>query len=72
LCFFGIIAGLIQRWTHRYKLLQIIGLGIKIIGMGLLVSGGRGTTSIVNFVFIQREWLKRQLSTLPVLTSSQY
>jgi hypothetical protein len=71
LCFFGIIAGLIQRWTHRYKLLQIIGLGIKIIGMGLLVSGGRGTTSIVNFVFIQREWLKRQLSTLPVLTSSQ-
>jgi hypothetical protein len=57
LCFFGIIAGLIQRWTHRYKLLQIIGLGIKIIGMGLLVSGGRGTTSIVNFVFIQREWL---------------
>lgn len=54
LCFFGLMAGLIQRWTHRYKLLQIIGLGIKIIGMGLLVSGGKGTTNIVNFVFIQR------------------
>ena len=55
LCFFGIIAGLIQRWTHRYKLLQIIGLSIKIIGMGLLVSGGMGTTSIINFVFVQCE-----------------
>ena len=57
LCSFGLIAGLIQRWTHRYKLLQVIGLGIKIIGMGLLVSGGKGTTSVVNFVFIQRESL---------------
>ncbi|KAK0501456.1 MFS general substrate transporter [Armillaria luteobubalina] len=35
LCVFGIVAGLIQRYTHRYKALQFTGLCIRIIGMGL-------------------------------------
>ncbi|GAA5900878.1 hypothetical protein JCM6882_007688 [Rhodosporidiobolus microsporus] len=37
LCLGGVIAGVIMRFTHRYKLLQILGLSIKIIGYGLLV-----------------------------------
>lgn len=37
LCVFGVIAGIIQRITHRYKHLQSFGLCVKIIGMGLLV-----------------------------------
>ncbi|KIY70184.1 hypothetical protein CYLTODRAFT_442186 [Cylindrobasidium torrendii FP15055 ss-10] len=35
LCSFGIVAGLIQRYTHRYKYLQLSGLAIRIIGQGL-------------------------------------
>ncbi|KAK0459375.1 MFS general substrate transporter [Desarmillaria tabescens] len=35
LCVFGIVGGLIQRYTHRYKALQFSGLCIRIIGMGL-------------------------------------
>lgn len=37
LCGFGVVAGLVQRYTHRYKFIQICGLIIKIIGYGLLV-----------------------------------
>ncbi|KAF9020549.1 MFS general substrate transporter [Hymenopellis radicata] len=35
LCVFGIVAGLIQRYTHRYKGLQFFGNCIRIVGMGL-------------------------------------
>ncbi|KAJ7575104.1 major facilitator superfamily domain-containing protein [Mycena floridula] len=35
LCVFGFVAGLIQRATHRYKYLQLTGLCIRVIGMGL-------------------------------------
>ncbi|GAA5821539.1 hypothetical protein JCM3770_000861 [Rhodotorula araucariae] len=38
LCFGGVVAGVIQRITHRYKFLQLIGLSLKIIGYGLLVN----------------------------------
>lgn len=37
LCSFGLVAGVIQRFTHRYKALQIFGICVKIIGYGLLV-----------------------------------
>ena len=50
LCVFGVVAGIIQRWTHRYKLLQIIGLSIKLIGMGILLSGKRATISTAAMV----------------------
>ncbi|RAL12972.1 MFS general substrate transporter [Aspergillus homomorphus CBS 101889] len=39
LCIAGPLTGLLQRWTHRYKTIQITGLCIKIIGMGLLLNG---------------------------------
>jgi uncharacterized membrane protein len=38
LCSFGLVAGLVLRYTHRYKHLQLAGLAIKIIGYGLLVN----------------------------------
>lgn len=41
LCVFGIITGLLQRWTHRYKVIQLVGLCLKIIGMGILLDGRR-------------------------------
>ncbi|BGP47631.1 hypothetical protein JCM10450v2_003496 [Rhodotorula kratochvilovae] len=37
LCGCGVIAGLILRYTHRYKAAQIVGLIVHIIGYGLLV-----------------------------------
>ncbi|KZV71867.1 hypothetical protein PENSPDRAFT_650291 [Peniophora sp. CONT] len=47
LCAFGVVAGAIQRYTHRYKALQVSGLCIKIIAYGLLISpsGKTATTS---------------------------
>ncbi|WBW72553.1 plasma membrane heme transmembrane transporter Str3 [Schizosaccharomyces osmophilus] len=51
LCFFGLIAGFIQRITHRYKYLQVIGLAIKIVGYGILLKPGVGTTNTVSLAF---------------------
>ena len=34
-CSFGLLAGLIQRYTHRYRTLQIVSLGIRILGAGI-------------------------------------
>ncbi|THU81737.1 MFS general substrate transporter [Dendrothele bispora CBS 962.96] len=53
LCIFGICAGLIQRWTHRYKRLQIIGLCIKIIGVGILLNGHQATENTAALVISQ-------------------
>ncbi|KAL6793333.1 major facilitator superfamily domain-containing protein [Trichoderma sp. SZMC 28013] len=39
LCITGPFVGLAQRWTHRYKVIQIVGLGIKIIGIGIMLDG---------------------------------
>ncbi|OAA69488.1 siderophore iron transporter [Cordyceps fumosorosea ARSEF 2679] len=36
LCIFGPITGLLQRWTHRYKAIQLTGLCLKIIGLGII------------------------------------
>ncbi|VDB82796.1 unnamed protein product [Peniophora sp. CBMAI 1063] len=38
LCGFGVVAGALQRYTHRYKVIQVSGLCIKIIAYGLLIS----------------------------------
>ena len=43
LCIFGVVAGLLQRWTHRYKAIQLFGLCIKILGMGIMIDGKRAT-----------------------------
>ncbi|KAG7087766.1 hypothetical protein E1B28_013707 [Marasmius oreades] len=53
LCVFGVVAGLILRWTHRYKTLQIIGLCIKIIGIGILLDGKKATRSTAAFAMSQ-------------------
>ncbi|CAE6430610.1 unnamed protein product [Rhizoctonia solani] len=39
---FNLIGGLILKYTHRYKYLQICGLGIRLIGIGLLISPHAG------------------------------
>ncbi|KAK1498909.1 hypothetical protein CCUS01_02529 [Colletotrichum cuscutae] len=41
---------LLQRWTHRYKMLQIFGLCIKIIGIGIMIDGPRATNSTAPMV----------------------
>ncbi|KAF7597170.1 hypothetical protein BBP40_009509 [Aspergillus hancockii] len=45
LCVAGPITGLLQRWTHRYKVIQIFGLMIKIIGMGIMLDGKKATAN---------------------------
>lgn len=37
LCFFGILWGLVFKTFHRYKVFQVTGIAIKLIGMGLYV-----------------------------------
>ncbi|KAL0580016.1 hypothetical protein V5O48_002019 [Marasmius crinis-equi] len=53
LCLFGAVAGLIFRWTHRYKFLQILGLCVKIIGVGILLNGKKATQSVGAFAMSQ-------------------
>ncbi|QMW46791.1 hypothetical protein G4B11_010246 [Aspergillus flavus] len=45
LCIAGPFVGLLQRWTHRYKAIQIAGLVIKIIGMGIMLDGNMATAN---------------------------
>ncbi|KAM0811730.1 putative Major facilitator superfamily domain-containing protein [Seiridium cardinale] len=50
LCVARPIVGLLQCWTHRYSSMQIIGLGIKTIGMGILIDGDMATNYIAALV----------------------
>jgi MFS family permease len=34
-CFFGVVVGLIQRYTHRTKYLQCFGLSLQVVAMGI-------------------------------------
>ncbi|KAK8849795.1 hypothetical protein IAR55_005131 [Kwoniella newhampshirensis] len=56
LCFFGTVGGAIQRYTHRYKYLQLSGLCFRIIGMGLNYASVNGSfndaTIVLSRVFI--------------------
>jgi len=56
LCIFGPIAGLIQRYSHRYKTLQVTGLSIRLIGMILtaLCSSSTGSSFllVISQVFV--------------------
>lgn len=53
LCVFGITIGYLLKLTHRYKGIQITGLCIRIIGMGLVVYTTTSTEiSVVAFAFI--------------------
>ncbi|KAM5345835.1 hypothetical protein ACJ41O_011696 [Fusarium nematophilum] len=50
LCIAGPLVGLAHRWTHRYRTIQIIGLCVKIVGMGILLSGRQATNSTAALV----------------------
>lgn len=50
LCVFGVVAGLLQRWTHRYKAIQLFGLVLKIIGIGIMLDGRRATINTAAMV----------------------
>lgn len=50
LCVAGPIVGLLQRWTHRYKAIQIVGLCVKIIGMGIMIQGDKATDNTAALV----------------------
>lgn len=50
LCIFGVVAGLLQRWTHRYKAIQLFGLCMKILGMGIMLDGKRATINTAAMV----------------------
>ncbi|KAJ5691892.1 MFS general substrate transporter [Penicillium macrosclerotiorum] len=50
LCVAGPFVGLLQRWTHRYKAIQISGLIIKIIGMGIMIDGNKATQCTATMV----------------------
>lgn len=51
LCVFGLLAGVIQRTTHKYKFLQIFGLCVRIIAMGITywARGANANTSALVF-----------------------
>ena len=46
LCVFGIVIGIVMRVTHRYKYWQVLGLSIKIIGIGILLDGHHATIKL--------------------------
>lgn len=50
LCVAGPVVGLLQRWTHRYKAIQMTGLCIKLVGMGILLDGHMATDSTAALV----------------------
>lgn len=43
LCIVGPIAGILQRLTHRYKTMTILGTLGKVVGYGVLINAGRNT-----------------------------
>ncbi|CUM48552.1 unnamed protein product [Debaryomyces tyrocola] len=51
--FFGLLAGILHRYTHRYKYLQIFGVCIEIISCGLLVSIRDANTNTATLVMSQ-------------------
>ncbi|KAL5633959.1 hypothetical protein ACGC1H_005971 [Rhizoctonia solani] len=53
LCVFGLVAGLILRYTGRYKFLQITGLCIRSLGLGLMVAANGAIAPTVQLVWTQ-------------------
>lgn len=51
LCGFAVFAGLIQRYTHRYKALQLTGLVIRVVGEGINFLAVNGNQKDVTLVF---------------------
>lgn len=54
LCVFGLLGGVIHRYTHRYKTLWVFGSTVKLIGHAALLNGNvRSTESTVALTFSQ-------------------
>ncbi|KAJ7178614.1 hypothetical protein C8R43DRAFT_467113 [Mycena crocata] len=53
LCTFSVLGGFLQRVTHRYKYIQLAGLGIRIIGQGLIFLAANGNKSDAVLVMSQ-------------------
>ena len=51
LCAFGIVAGYIQRYTHRYKYLQVTGLALRCLGSGINYWSSTGHTNTATLFF---------------------
>ncbi|KAK0206671.1 drug:h+ antiporter [Desarmillaria ectypa] len=53
LTFFGILCGLAMRFLHRYKLLLVAGLAIRLLGVGLMIHSRGANASDVEIVWTQ-------------------
>ncbi|KAG7449141.1 drug:h+ antiporter [Guyanagaster necrorhizus] len=53
LTFFGILCGLAMRFLHRYKLLLVVGLAIRLLGVGLMIHSRGANGSDVEIVWTQ-------------------
>jgi MFS family permease len=54
LCLFGLLGGIIHRYSHRYKSLMVLGAVLKLIGNCILMTGDlRSTQSTVALIFSQ-------------------
>ncbi|KAG6862553.1 hypothetical protein C0995_000101 [Termitomyces sp. Mi166 len=53
LTFFGIVAGVCMRFMRRYKWLLVVGLGIRILGVGLMIHSRGASGSDAELVWTQ-------------------
>lgn len=53
LCFFGLIVGIVMRLTHRSKFIQIFGLALQVIAMGITLGARYGKAHDVSLVWSQ-------------------
>ena len=53
LCFFSLIAGALQRYFHNYKWVQLAGICMRAIGMGLVFFATGEHATDVNLVMAQ-------------------
>jgi hypothetical protein len=50
MAFAGPLVGLLHRWTHRYKAIQILGLATKILGVRIMINGDKTTDHTATMV----------------------
>ncbi|GAA5921965.1 hypothetical protein JCM6882_005919, partial [Rhodosporidiobolus microsporus] len=53
LCVFGLLAGLLQRLTHSYKIWQIFGLCVRSVGLGLTLHARGANATDAELVWTQ-------------------
>lgn len=53
LCVIGVVAGICLRYTHRYKIFQIFGVILSILGSGIMIDGKNARTNTLSLVWSQ-------------------